>query len=99
MAAAVLLLDKAAPEGATLIYNKEHGLGWLDRRGWTVYFGRPQDIEMKYQVYQHLWERLKGEEIPPFSGQCGIYPRTLLSPGAVMMNAQEMERKRLVEVV
>ena len=65
MAAAVLLLDKAAPDGATLIYNKEHGLGWLDRRGWTVYFGRPQDIEMKYQVFQHLWERLKGEESRP----------------------------------
>lgn len=65
MAAAVLQLAKAAPEGAILIYSKDHGLGWKDRRGWPVYFGRPQDIEMKYQVYQYLWERLKGEENRP----------------------------------
>lgn len=65
MAAAVLLLNQATPEGATLIYSKEHGLGWQDRRGWPVYFGRPQDIEMKFQVYKYLWEQIKAEEGRP----------------------------------
>jgi cell division protein FtsQ len=54
------------PENVDLIYNSDHGLGWQDARGWTVYFGfNDDDAEQKMNVYQSLVEYLEGKRITP----------------------------------
>jgi hypothetical protein len=63
---AILIFSKEAPENTPLVYDKEHGLGWQDPRGWQVYFGNIEDqIEMKLRVYEKTWRRLKKAGIQP----------------------------------
>jgi hypothetical protein len=40
-------------------------MGWKDGRGWDVYFGEPQDMDMKLVVYQATVRRLESEGIQP----------------------------------
>jgi cell division septal protein FtsQ len=65
MVSSILSMASAAPQGAVLVYQPEHGLGWLDARGWQVYFGDAQDIAAKLDVYDAILLRLEDEEIQP----------------------------------
>jgi len=65
MVQAILLVHEQAPAGAKIIYDPVHGLGWIDRRGWTVYMGGDQDTAMKIQVYRAIFEQLKSEDVRP----------------------------------
>jgi cell division protein FtsQ len=70
MVSAILSMAENAPEGATLIYDSTHGLGWQDRRGWYVYFGdilnlRNGDMETKLRVYKSILEYLKLQDTKP----------------------------------
>jgi cell division protein FtsQ len=65
MVAAVLLLDENTPDGATLSYDNTSGLSWKDRRGWDVYFGDLNDIEMKLRVYEAIFQYLRAEDTKP----------------------------------
>ncbi len=65
MVTAYLLLSKKLPQGAQLIYDSEHGIGWLDRREWTVYFGDDIDIETKLSIYNIMLEHIKTAEVRP----------------------------------
>ncbi len=65
MVSAILILDEYAPEGAILRYDELHGFSWEDRRGWDVYFGNVNDIEMKLRVYKAIFNKLKLEERKP----------------------------------
>jgi len=65
MVAAVLLLNEHTPDGATLSYDNTNGLSWKDRRGWDVYFGELNDIEMKLRVYEVIFQYLREEDIKP----------------------------------
>ena len=65
MVAAVLLLDEHTPDGAILSYDNTYGLSWKDRRGWDVYFGKLNDIEMKLRVYDAIFQYLREEDTKP----------------------------------
>jgi cell division septal protein FtsQ len=65
MVAATLAISKSTPANVTLLYNPEHGFGWQDERGWNVYLGDDQEIEIKLNVYAAIVQRLLDEEIQP----------------------------------
>ncbi len=65
MVQAILLVYEQAPAGSKIIYDPVHGLGWTDRRGWTVYMGGEEDTAMKIQVYRAIFEQLKAEDVRP----------------------------------
>jgi hypothetical protein len=65
MVLAILAMSKVVPIDATLIYDANHGLGWRDERGWQVYLGDAQDMEMKLRVYDAIVQRLISEEAQP----------------------------------
>lgn len=65
MVDAILLLAKQAPPAMPLVYHSEHGLGWVDNRGWIVYFGDAQDVEEKLIVYVAIVQRLAESNITP----------------------------------
>jgi hypothetical protein len=65
MVTAYLLLSEKLPTGAQLIYDPEHGIGWLDRREWNVYFGDDKDIETKLSIYYVMLENIKSAEVRP----------------------------------
>jgi len=54
------------PEGTTLIYEPDYGLGWNDSRGWKVYFGKTTgDMSMKITMYQAIVDNLTQRGISP----------------------------------
>jgi hypothetical protein len=60
----LLQIVEQAPEGAQVIYEPEHGFGWLDRRGWKVFLGQiepgdPNQVETKLQVYRAIMDEVK----------------------------------------
>jgi len=68
--AALLQIVDQAPNGATIIFEPEHGFGWLDRRGWKVFLGQitpgdPAQIETKLQVYRAILEQVKAAGAKP----------------------------------
>ncbi len=65
MVSSILSMASAAPQGAVLVYQPEHGLGWQDSRGWQVYLGDAQDIAAKLNMYKAILMRLEDEEIQP----------------------------------
>lgn len=62
---AVLALAQNAPADTALAFDNQRGLGWQDERGWKVYFGDAQDIEMKLNVYHAMVAQLGAQEIQP----------------------------------
>ena len=65
MVSAILSISAQAPQGATLVYDPQHGLGWKDPKGWEAYFGDVQEMGMKLSVYQTLLAKLKQEDVHP----------------------------------
>ncbi len=65
MVSAILSMSAQVPAGASLVYDGEHGLGWQEKQGWSVYFGDARDIDMKLNVYKILLKQLKKEGIKP----------------------------------
>lgn len=68
--AALLQIIDQAPNGAQIIYEPAHGFGWLDRRGWKVYFGHlspgePPQIEARLQVYRAILDQVKAAGAKP----------------------------------
>lgn len=68
--AALLQIIDQAPNGAQVIYEPAHGFGWLDRRGWKVYFGHlsagePPQIEARLQVYRAILDQVKAAGAKP----------------------------------
>lgn len=65
MVSAILSMSAVAPQNSSLIYSKDHGLGWKDSQGWEAYFGDVRDIDMKLKVYQALVKQIKKEKLKP----------------------------------
>lgn len=65
MVSAILSMSAQVPAGATLIYDGQHGLGWQEKQGWSVYFGDARDVDMKLNVYKTLLKKLKKEGVSP----------------------------------
>jgi hypothetical protein len=62
----VAALAPHIPEGADMVFDPDHGLGWHDPRGWLVYFGfNDDDAGQKMIVYQALVDYLQGKRINP----------------------------------
>jgi cell division protein FtsQ len=54
------------PEGTTLIYEPDYGLGWDDSRGWKAYFGKTSgDMALKITMYQAIVDNLTQRGITP----------------------------------
>jgi cell division protein FtsQ len=54
------------PEGTTLIYEPDYGLGWNDSRGWKAYFGNTSgDMAIKVTMYQAIVDNLTQRGISP----------------------------------
>ncbi|UCE00100.1 MAG: FtsQ-type POTRA domain-containing protein [Chloroflexota bacterium] len=63
---AILILSPEVPENTPIVFDSEHGLGWLDPRGWQVYFGSSdEDMAVKLKVYWKTYKRLKKAGIQP----------------------------------
>jgi len=63
---AILTISSEAPENTPVVYDSQHGLGWLDPRGWQVYFGSSdEDMALKLKVYSKTYRRLKKAGIRP----------------------------------
>jgi cell division protein FtsQ len=62
---AVVALAQNAPANTPLAFDNQRGLGWQDERGWKVFFGDAQDIEMKLNVYNAMIAQLGAQEIQP----------------------------------
>ena len=66
MVKAIETLAPSVPQGTTLVYDPQHGLGWADSRGWQVFFGSDaKDMALKLQVYQALVTSLTQQGIHP----------------------------------
>jgi hypothetical protein len=63
---AMIALAPVVPNGMSLIYDPQHGFGWQDARGWTVYFGQDaKDISMKEVVYNSIVDDLTKKGVQP----------------------------------
>ena len=65
MVTGILILAKQAPKGTSIVYDRQHGLGWKDAGGWNDYFGDGQDMAMKLNVYKAIVQQLKSEDVTP----------------------------------
>lgn len=66
LAQAIAALAPMVPEGASLIYDPQYGLGWSDPRGWQAYFGKDNNsMSMKLQIYQNMVDHLLEQDILP----------------------------------
>jgi hypothetical protein len=63
---AILAISVHVPPDTPLFYTEERGLGWQDKQGWEVFFGKDlKDIEMKLSVYDAIVDFLLQEGIQP----------------------------------
>jgi cell division septal protein FtsQ len=63
---AILTVSPDVPENTSIIYDSQHGIGWLDPRGWQVYFGSTaENMDLKLKVYEKTFRRLKKAGIRP----------------------------------
>ncbi len=63
---AILSVSEKAPAGTTLLYDRRHGLGWNDPKGWQVFMGRDvTDMDEKLRVYAVLVEKLNADGVVP----------------------------------
>jgi len=65
MVSAILSMSAQAPKDTPLAYDSRHGLGWKDARGWEVYFGDVNEIELKLRVYQAMIKQLQKDKLSP----------------------------------
>ncbi|UCH61016.1 MAG: FtsQ-type POTRA domain-containing protein [Anaerolineales bacterium] len=65
MVSAILSMSGQAPEGISLAYDAQHGLGWKDPNGWDVYFGEISNMGVKLNIYQAMLKKLDQEDIRP----------------------------------
>lgn len=63
---AAIELAARLPEGATLVYDPTDGMGWVDPRGWKVFFGIDlSDLQVKEAEYQVIVDHLTQQGITP----------------------------------
>ncbi len=62
----IRLLAPNVPQGSVLLYNPKFGMGWVDARGWTVWFGsKAEQTDVKLRVYSALVASLAQRGITP----------------------------------
>lgn len=68
MVQAILFLNQVGPEGAELIFDQEHGLGWIDPQyKWQVFFGTELDkMDERLAVYRAIFDALSQKNRKPW---------------------------------
>lgn len=62
----IRLLAPHVPQGSVLLYNPKYGIGWVDSRGWTVWFGsNAEQTDVKLRIYSALADSLAQRGITP----------------------------------
>ncbi|MCK5635555.1 MAG: FtsQ-type POTRA domain-containing protein [Anaerolineales bacterium] len=61
---AVDVLSRHLPEVSSWQFDPDHGLSFMDVRGWQAHFGEGGDMRMKVQIYNTITEKLFAENIP-----------------------------------
>jgi hypothetical protein len=55
MVSAIRMLAQQVPPGGSLVYDSRYGLGWIDPRGWQVFFGSgSREMAARLSVYQAM---------------------------------------------
>jgi cell division protein FtsQ len=63
--ASLQLLQKL-PEGSSLLYDQENGLGWTEPQGWQVYIGKDlSNFEEKFALFQSITNHLLDQGTRP----------------------------------
>jgi hypothetical protein len=63
---AALDLSKKLPPETSIVYEQDHGLGWIAEQGWQVYIGRDLvQFEDKLALYQAISSHLAEQGIQP----------------------------------
>ncbi|MDX1436694.1 MAG: hypothetical protein R3335_07785 [Anaerolineales bacterium] len=63
---AIQQVGSQIPEGVDILYDPQHGLGWMDPKGWQVFIGQSgDDIDEKLLVYDAVVNKLKQDQISP----------------------------------
>lgn len=55
-------LSELFPSVGPLVYDRIHGLGFQDPRGWIAFFGKGGDIALKVRMYETIAESLAEQE-------------------------------------
>ncbi|MCK4741668.1 MAG: FtsQ-type POTRA domain-containing protein [Anaerolineales bacterium] len=61
---AVDVLSKHLPEVSSWQFDPDHGLSFMDVRGWQAYFGEEGDMRMKVRIYNTIADKLFADNIP-----------------------------------
>ncbi len=61
---AVDVLSKHLPEVSSWQFDPDHGLSFMDVRGWQAYFGDGGDMRMKVRIYNTITDKLYADNIP-----------------------------------
>ncbi len=62
----IRLLAPHVPPGSVLLYNPKFGIGWVDNRGWTIWFGsNAAETDVKLRIYSVLVDSLAERGITP----------------------------------
>jgi hypothetical protein len=59
------VLEAQIPEVNSLVYDRVHGLGFEDSRGWTAFFGVKGDMVMKVRLYRAIVDHLEQRAVIP----------------------------------
>ena len=66
MVGAIKTLAQQAPSGGSLVYDGRYGLGWIDPRGWQVFFGSgSREMPARLSVYEALLGMFQQKGIVP----------------------------------
>jgi hypothetical protein len=66
LARTITTLSPIIPEGASLVYDPQYGLGWQDPFGWQVYFGNSSaNLPVQLKVYMTMVDYLVQRNIQP----------------------------------
>ena len=66
MVGAIKVLAQQVPSGGSLVYDGRYGLGWIDPRGWQVFFGNgSREMPARLSVYQALLGLFQTKGIAP----------------------------------
>jgi hypothetical protein len=66
MVSAIKVLARQVPSGGSLVYESQYGLGWIDPRGWQVFFGSgSREMAARLSVYQAMLGLFQQKGIVP----------------------------------
>lgn len=66
MVSAIKILAQQVPSGGSIVYDAHYGLGWVDPRGWQVFFGSgSRQMPARLSVYQALLGLFQQQGIAP----------------------------------